>query len=377
MASKLGSRLAPKRFPRISWGFVTMAYLQGIVVVGTLLSRYENLQMIGGEGGRQIVIILQTTAPITAIVILLSRVLQHKATSFEKAFLWIVLPARVILGVSSGWMGSAVALGLVCAITYLKIRHKLPMAPLVCLIPYILFFQAGKQDFRRTFWNNQVEAGTWEKVQFWLDASVTTWKRALDDPSGRGVPALLSFSLARTSLLTQTANVIDQTPETVPYQYGRLYGYLAVALIPRFMWADKPSMNEANQFYQVAYGITRERDLDRTSIAVGTLTEGYINFSWGGTAGIMFLIGVLLDFWDATFLRREGALLARAIGIAMLPQLFIAEFQMAQYLSGIIQHVLLTTLVFIPIIKWRSGIARPMERRSLGIARGIASVGPS
>jgi hypothetical protein len=53
-----------------------------------------------------------------------------------------------------------------------------------------------------------------------------------------------------------------------------------ITLIPRFIWPDKPSVNDANQYYQVAYGLTTEENLDGVSIAVGVMTEGFINFGW-------------------------------------------------------------------------------------------------
>ena len=205
-------------------------------------------------------------------------------------------------GVSSGWLGAAVALAFVCALVYLQERRRLPVVALACLLPYVLFFQAGKADFRRTYWYGDVQSGVIQRIEYWTKASIKQWQEAFEDSSGRRVAYLLNSSLSRTSLLTQAANVIEQTPTPVPYQHGRLYSYLAVALVPRLFWPEKPSMNEANQFYQVAYGVTSPRDLDHISIAVGALTEGFMNFGWLGTVAVMFFIGVLLDFWNKTFL---------------------------------------------------------------------------
>ena len=50
------------------------------------------------------------------------------------------------------------------------------------------------------------------------------------------------------------------------------------------------------------------------------------------------LVGMLLDFWNETFLGRD-TLLAVSIGIALVPELLTVEFQMAQYASGLVQHV--------------------------------------
>src|SRR5689334_6339996 len=98
--------------------------------------------------------------------------------------------------------------------------------------------------------------------------------RAFADSSGAGLREAVDASLSRLSLLTQTANVLDMTPSTVPYQNGSLYSYMLVTWIPRALWPEKPSVNEANQFYQVAYGLSSEEDVENVSISVGVATEG-------------------------------------------------------------------------------------------------------
>ena len=370
--SGLGRRMSPKRLPDISWKPLTFVYLFWIAVAGTLMAGFQSLAASGGEGGRQIVSIIQGTASLVAVLILLRRTMDGKASKFEKTLLMAILGVRVLLGVSSGWLGAAAALGLSCAFAYLHKHRRLPIAILACMLPYVLFFQAGKEQFRKTFWYGQygqVQAGPIEKIEFWVDASLQAWQEAFNDPVGSGVATLLSGSLTRTSLLTQAANVLELTPTVVPYQYGRLYSYLAVSLVPRFLWPEKPSVNEANRFYQVVYGITREQDLDSISIAVGVLTEGYINFGWFGAALVMFLVGVLLDFWNETFLAGSGGALAAGIGIAMIPQLLSVESQLAQYAGGLIQNVLLTVVIFLPITRWRSNVAvKPVRSGALGMA---------
>ena len=353
MRSTAGRLVALKRFPEISMTPWSVLYVQGVAVAGTLMAAYESFVSAGGAGAREIIAILQGTVSLTAVLILLRRVMDGKAGKFEKALLLGIVAIRILLGVSSGWMGAAVGLGFCCAVVYLHKHRRLPIAIMAFMLPYVLFFQAGKQAFRDVFWHGQTQANPIEKVEFWVDASLQSWEEALRQPTGAGTAYLLSYSLSRTSLLTQAANVFDLTPNIVPYQNWHLYSYMAVALIPRLFWPDKPSMNEANQFYQVAYGITRERDLGNVSIAVGTLVEGYISFGWLGAAMVMFLVGVLLDFWNETFLAGSGTFLAAGIGIAMMPQLLGAESQMAQYASGIVQHVFLTLVVFFPVTRWR------------------------
>src|SRR4029077_9028656 len=109
-------------------------------------------------------------------------------------------------------------------------------------------------------------------------------------------------------------------------------------LVPRFLWPDKPSVNDANRFYQTAYGLTAERQLGSVSIAVGVLGEAFINFGWPGVIGMMTAIGLLLGVFERTFGSGQSSVLFLAIGLALLQSLLAVESQLSQYVGGLIQQ---------------------------------------
>jgi hypothetical protein len=331
-------------------------YVQGLGLVTLFLSRFGNLALAGG-GSQQLFAIMVTTVYLAVNVILVSRVMEGRSGSGEKLFLAFFLGARMLTGLAGGWVGAILSVAAVCAMVYIHRYRKLPIFAMACLLPYVLFFQVGKDQFRKTFWGEANQASAIEKIEFWFNVSWEKWSDAFNGVGTESIRDLTLPSLSRASLLTQAANVMEKTPKVVPYQYGRLYSYLLVTWIPRAVWPDKPSFNEANQFYQVAYGVTRAEDLNTVSIAVGVLTEGFINFGWFGTALVMFLVGALLDFWNTTFLSDSSKPLAFGIGIALAPQLLNIEFQMAQYLSGMIQNIVVTLILFVPIIQLRKKYA--------------------
>lgn len=351
MRSKLGRAIKPKRIPDLPRKASTVMYVQAVAAVGTLFTRYGDLPNALGTA-IQVMRIFEATVTLAAIAILFWWVLDGKAGTTEKVILWGLLALRTAFGVATGWLGAILIVAMIGAMVYLQKHHELPIAVLLCVVFCGMFFQAGKNAFRGVFWHGNREADSMEKAEFWVNASLEEWKWAFNDSSGAGMRNLLTFELSRASLLNQAANVLEQTPSIVPYQYGRLYSYALVTLIPRFLWPDKPSMNEANQFYQVAYGVTSERDLNAVSISVGMLTEGYINFSWFGTAMVMFLMGVLLDFWNRTFLSGRSILLM-GIGIVLLNVILSVESNLVQALSGVVQNVFLTVVVFLPVIRWQ------------------------
>jgi hypothetical protein len=159
-------------------------------------------------------------------------------------------------------------------------------------------------------------------------------------------------------LLQQTGNVIEMTPARVPYQHGRLYSYVLITFIPRFMWPGKPSVSDANKWYQLSYRLTLPANIESVGIAVGTITESYINFGWFGPFAVMFCLGLVLGVFQTIFLRTTSGLLLSSIGVALLPGLLWVESQMAVYVSGLVQQILFALIVLAPVLEFRSNINR-------------------
>jgi Ca2+/Na+ antiporter len=265
----------------------------------------------------------------------------------------IFITFRFIVDMSSGWLGALVYDVITCAVIYVVEKRRIPRLAVVGVILYVLFFQVGKYSVREKYWYQQNEDTKVERIAFWVSESFGKWGEAFNDSSLETLRDLTYNSLSRVALLNQTANVLELTPSTVPYQYGRLYSYMAIALVPRFVWPEKPSVNEANMFYQVAYGITAEEDLEKSSFAIGILTESYINFGWPGVVLMMFLIGIFLDFFQQTFLSGSSGFLLNGLGFVLIPFLLSIDSQLAFYLGGMAQRIFFVLLIFLPIIRFR------------------------
>lgn len=364
MRSRLGMYLVPKKLPELKPGQGSIHYLRLLMVIGTLLSLYEGVANLAGGGGRQALTILSSLVPILAFAILFRKVLSGEARQVDKLLVVGFLALRLVIGLSSGWLGAFASIILVCAAVYLAEKRKIPRLAFALVVLFTLFFQVGKQEFREAYWTTSTTAvSKIDRVKFWTETSFKKWSEAFSDPSGHSLGNAMNQSMSRVSLLTQTANVADLTPETVPYQGGQLYYYLLITWIPRAVWPDKPSVSDANQFYQVAYGMTNEEDLDHVAIGVGVMTEAYISFGWYGVVGIMFLIGIFYDVYRRILFSVNSGLLMIGLGIALLPQIISIESQMATYLGGIMQQVIFTLLIFSPVIRWRS----PQSRLELSL----------
>jgi hypothetical protein len=232
---------------------------------------------------------------------------------------------------------------------YVYERRKLPLVAIMICIPIVLFLQPGKEKFRMVYWHRGTSESYVERLNFWMDTSWSTWAAALSNSDQDKARALANQTLGRLSLLQQTANVMETTPERVPYQNGRLYSYVLVTFVPRLFWPDKPSISDSNRWYQVAYGLTARNQLNGVSIAVGYLPESYINFGWFGPPVVMFCLGIFLGLFDKLFLRPGSGLLLNSVGVALLPQLLPVEPQLAQYIAGIGQQVAVALIALSPM----------------------------
>jgi hypothetical protein len=332
---------------RLSWAYVRLVLLGGVIFG---LDR-NAVWLFGGEA-RQLMTTLVTVVPGVAFVLLFNRYLSGMSARIDRVVLLISGAALLLGGLASGWLGPVVSWGVICAALVLLKRRKFPWAPVILTIVLLVFLQVGKNEFRSVYWSDGgTEAGLTQRVQFWFEKSASIWGEAFQSGDREDALGLASRSLQRASLLTQVAHVLDMTPSQVPFQEGETYRFLIVTLIPRLFWPDKPTVNDANKFYQVAYGLTTEKGLAGVSIAVGSLAEGYINFGWFGAIGVMLLIGTVFGIYQRTFVLTQSSALFLAIGLTLIPGFLAVESQLGQYLGGIVQQIAVTVAVFLPVMR--------------------------
>ena len=341
-------------------------YLRGIFIFGTVIKAFIPITVFG-EGGRQLVSNLENTLPVVGFAILVRYYLRGKLHGFDKFLVVGYTLVAMIVGISSGWLGSFVGVGVVCVVVYIFERHKLPLTAALIVLPVILFFQPAKSAFRARYWERtDSEDSRAERVNFWVQKSWDLWSDALAEHDGAQTRELLDATISRLALLQQTANVIELTPRRIPFQNGGTYSYIAITFIPRALWPDKPSVNDANRWYQVTYGLTAPGQLSSVSIAVGTVAESYINFGWLGPILIVFPLGIFLGCFERIFLHADAGLLFSSLGAVLVPQLVSVESQMAEYVAGLAQQILVVLLVLLPTLESR---ARAKESRGLILGR--------
>jgi hypothetical protein len=328
-------------------------YLRIIFIVGTLVKMLVPITEFGG-GGRQFISNFENMVPAVSFAIFFRYYLRRNISDLDKSLMFGYALIALVVGISSGWLGSFIGFGVIGMTVYAYERRKLPLVAFLIVLPVILFFQPGKEAFRARYWRGGSADGYFERISFWVESSWNAWANAITDDTGQRGKKLADVTLRRLSLLQQTANVMEFTPGRVPYQHGRLYSYIGVTFIPRVLWPDKPSVNDANHWYQVSYGLTYRGEISNVSIAVGTVAESYINFGWLGPVLIIFPLGIFLGSLQRIFLRTDSGLLFSSMGAVLVPQLLAVESQMAEYVAGLVQQVFVVLLVLVPVLKSRT-----------------------
>ena len=280
------------------------------------------------------------------------------------AFLWLVLVRRFrrlsqldfLLGIAflatrvlsgarfNASLATVVVPLFLMGVADVSLKRKLPWRMITVVACLILFLQPGKGIIRHEMSRGEVGEGMTDAVVRWVDVSISGWA---DVFAGRApLDEQLSATSSRSSLLGMTGVILEQTPESVPYQLGAYYPLLIKNLIPRVFWPGKPSVNLANQFFQVEYGLTEKQNLNTVSIACGFEAEGYMNFGWAGIIPVGLLVGFVLGIYEIAFFPVGSSMTAIAVGLAMLPGFLTIESQLVQYLGGILQLAFAAAIVF-------------------------------
>jgi hypothetical protein len=310
-----------------------------------------------GEEARTLMIILCSQVPLVAFLFLWHRCLTRKTPAIDWAVALMFVATRVLDSVQTGVLGESAAILFLAGVTYVSVRRQIPWTMLAVTAVIVLFLQVGKGEFRAKYWAEGAAGTLAERFDYWTSSSWSKWGQWFSSGDSETLRELTSQTTSRTSVLTLSALVMAKTPEVVPFQRGVSYEYLLVTFIPRFVWADKPSANDANKFYQVEYGLTRPEDLRGVSIASGFESEAYMNFGWLGVFGISLLVGILFSVLKLHLFSTSNSDFLRAVGLSLLPSIVAIESQMAMYVGGLVQTILLTYILFLPVLRMRRSAA--------------------
>lgn len=290
---------APERPPR--WRVAELKWWATVLQIGGLavdVARYE-LPVPAVLGG------LLNFAGIlalfgTAILVVLDARGHLKGT--ERVRLWIIVAGILIVQAGTGSVANLARSGLSILLARFlggaRLRPGLVVIGVLLAI-VVITLRGFAIEFREHAWRGG-DLSQGERTFLWYNLV-----RAHADQNG--VMSVIAHgsevTATRTANVDLFADVIRQTPESVPYWRGYTYLSLVGAFVPRMLWPDKPQKRIGQDFgHRYGYLYAHDRN---TSINLSFLVEFYANFGERGVLVGMLLVGSILAILER-FLNRPG-----------------------------------------------------------------------
>lgn len=221
-------------------------------------------------------------------------------------------------------------------------RQRVPLPPVAAGLVLFTIFNYGKMEYRALTWGSGpfADAGIVQKAILFGEISFHPSASAGGDFANPAIDALTS----RVSVVAFLSQVIDQTPEVVPFWNGETYAGLPYKLIPRIVWPDKPAEVLGYEFSR-RYGLRSSSD-ESTSFNVPWIVEMYANFGPAGVVGGMLLVGLLYAWIEQKLNRRSMTTLELMLGATVLFDLFYQESNFSLMVGS---KILFTPLLYLAI----------------------------
>ena len=100
-----------------------------------------------GGGGRQFLAIIETIVPSVAFAILLRYYLRGSAIPVDKILLAGYAVIALVVGISSGWLGSFVSVAIMATAVYVYERRKFPLVAIMIIVLLFFSFSLAKRSF--------------------------------------------------------------------------------------------------------------------------------------------------------------------------------------------------------------------------------------
>jgi hypothetical protein len=191
-------------------------------------------------------------------------------------------------------------------------------------------FRGVIRDFRLTAWFGTREYSQVERMELMATLLMNRIETEgiVGTLSGGG-----SQTAQRSAQMDVFADVIRRTPDEVPYWKGETYYSLIGAVVPRFLWRDKPT-KELGQAFGHRY---RYLDPTNTSTAINLpiLTEFYVNFGAAAVVLGMLVVGATYGVLDSIVNRPGQSPMLSMFGLTLLLPLLLIESDFSLVFGGL------------------------------------------
>ena len=266
-----------------------------------------------------------------------------------------IIVLQVAVSVSSTMLGEMILPFFVIGVLSVRRNKIVTMTGLVVMFAIAAFLQPVKLQYRDVLNQFEKTGKTFtitEKAQLYFTL-------AMYHASGAPLPLVYegheSAKLSnRFSLLPLASVLIDETPSRIPYQYGSTFAYLFYIPVPRFIYKDKPTAQEANIWFAQSYGILDEELAKTTKVGISHLGEVYVNFGIAGIVPVFLLVGLVIGRISVPAFAPDATQATKCIYVALIPNFLSIESTLTGFIASIVYTLVLSTLMLWVMSKFRS-----------------------
>ena len=269
----------------------------------------------------------------------------------QKAFFVFSLCTYAILASVSLLLIKSLTLLLLVLVGYFSSSRRVPILAISLVLPLFVILHAGKSKMRNIYWGDYAKAVSMSD----LPSFYTEWFQYGFEAGGNlgGEDEELNGSslFERASLIQIICFTVDVIPERLPYLNGQSYTIIPPQVIPRFLWADKPSPNVSMKVLAVHLGLLSVEQAETTSIGFGLIAEAFANAGFIAVVVLGFSIGWALRhvaLGTATCSTLSAGGIFRILCIAWC---LSSEVTLAVWLSSFYQACI---AIFVPLYAYRS-----------------------
>ncbi len=223
--------------------------------------------------------------------ILLVLIRRGQLSHTETIRFWILIAAIAIVQITTGSVANLARAGVVILlagwIAGARLRAWVVVVGVLLLI-VVVTLRGFAIDFRRQAWGAE-DMSQVQRTGLWYSlVRRHSDQYGLMSVVGHGTMVVAT----RSANMDLYADVIRQTPNSVPFWGGQTYLSLLGAFVPRVFWPNKPQKTLGQDFgHRYGYLLPSDRS---TSINLPFIVEFYANFGETGVIVGMFIVGCIL-----------------------------------------------------------------------------------
>lgn len=260
------------------------------------------------------------------------------------ALLWgILIPTRVLLGVTQGYFAYGITVGLALCMTYATVRRRIPWGLVILGLVGFLLLQPVKANFRKQVWVNgatNMDQPESEKVE----AMIGSFQQGLSAFDALGLETTVSVATERLAQIVTFVWVVVLTPDAVAYWEGESYEPIFWKFVPRAFYPDKPDEVSGGTFGH-RYGFVEPFDYT-TSINLPQIVEFYINFGIPGVLLGSLLLGVFYRVVHSMFVHPAARFGAVVAVLFIMTKYLAFEINLSLVVAPLHEHLLSVAFMY-------------------------------